>query len=388
MENNRVGINQLALLYLLAIAGGKFLTLPSILANDVGHDSWLVLAFGFLWDAICLTFLLWAIKLNKDSKFDLSAVLNKTVTKAVCKIVMALFFVIFIIRANILIASCYKMFAVTFDVSTNLIVFVAPVAALSFFAVKLGFNAVARTGQLLFGIVFISVLFLILSPVSQISLTSLLPAGEAGWGNIVKTSFERSFWFSDYLFFYFVMDSIEVKKGKVFSPVLVAFFVGALVSIGMNAVFVALYGSMAKDVDLAMSKIGVYFVSNSSNGRWDWLTLSIWLMSVFLKIIVFIYCAYKSLEKLFEFKSSKLNAYAVIFITLTLMLPMLISTDVVLSTVVAWGLIPFALLQYVLPIAMPFLVKAAQVKSGMTDLRRAIKNTARRSEKLKEATNE
>ncbi|MCM1194351.1 MAG: GerAB/ArcD/ProY family transporter [Firmicutes bacterium] len=388
MENNRVGINQLALLYLLAIAGGKFLTLPSILANDVGHDSWLVLAFGFLWDAICLTFLLWAIKLNKDSKFDLSAVLNKTVTKAVCKIVMALFFVIFIIRANILIASCYKMFAVTFDVSTNLIVFVAPVAALSFFAVKLGFNAVARTGQLLFGIVFISVLFLILSPVSQISLTSLLPVGEAGWGNIVKTSFERSFWFSDYLFFYFVMDSIEVKKGKVFSPVLVAFFVGALVSIGMNAVFVALYGSMAKDVDLAMSKIGVYFVSNSSNGRWDWLTLSIWLMSVFLKIIVFIYCAYKSLEKLFEFKSSKLNAYAVIFITLTLMLPMLISTDVVLSTVVAWGLIPFALLQYVLPIAMPFLVKAAQVKSGMTDLRRAIKNTARRSEKLKEATNE
>lgn len=36
MDKNRIGINQLALLYLLSIAGGKFLTLPSILAKDVG----------------------------------------------------------------------------------------------------------------------------------------------------------------------------------------------------------------------------------------------------------------------------------------------------------------------------------------------------------------
>lgn len=47
MEKNQVGINQLALMYLLSIAGGKFLNLPSILAKDVGHDSWLTLLLGF-----------------------------------------------------------------------------------------------------------------------------------------------------------------------------------------------------------------------------------------------------------------------------------------------------------------------------------------------------
>ena len=38
-----------------------------------------------------------------------------------------------------------------------------------------------------------------------------------------------------------------------------------------------------------------------------------------------------------------------------------------LSTVVQYGLIPFAVVQYALPIAMPFLTKAAQVKLGMVE---------------------
>jgi len=69
MDRNRVSMDQLALLYLLMIAGGKFLSFPSILAQDVGHDSWLVLCFSFLWDAICLGFLLWAISIWNFLKF-------------------------------------------------------------------------------------------------------------------------------------------------------------------------------------------------------------------------------------------------------------------------------------------------------------------------------
>ncbi len=362
MEKNKVGINQLALMYLLAIAGGKFLNLPSILAKDVGHDSWLTLLFGFVFDAVCLTFLLWAIKLNQKKQLDLSTILDKTVSKVVSKIIMVLFFVIFIIRTNILLASCYKLFAVTFDVSTNWIVYALPIAAIGFLAVQLGFNSIARTSQLLFGIIFLAVLVLILSPVTQVEFTSLLPIGEAGFGKIVGTFFKRSFWFSDYLFIYFVFDSIKVKNNRVFLPILSAFAVGAVMTIAMNAIFVSLYGSLSQDIELALSKIGVYFVSNSSNGRWDWITLSVWLISVFLKIMVFIYCAYKCLEKLFEFKSAKLNVYAVIFITLTLMLPMFVSTDMLLSTVVAWGMIPFCIVQYLLPISMPFLTKLANSK--------------------------
>lgn len=384
MEKDRISVNQFALMYLLLIAGGKFLKLPSILAADVGHDSWLTLVFSFLWDGICLTFLLWAIRINKDSQLDISKILNSTVSKAVAKIILVIFFVMFIVRNEILLASCYKMFAVTFDVSTNWIIYVIPVVALSLLALKLGFNSVARASQLLFGIIFICVVVLLISPVSQVDFGSLLPIAEAGIGKIMATSVTRSFWFTDYVFVYLLLDNVKVKK-RVFSPVLTAFAIGATLTIAMNAIFVALYGDLAPEFDLAMSKIGVHFVVDSSNGRWDWLTLSIWLISVFIKISVFFICAYKCLEKIFEFNPNKINVWAVVAITLLFMLPIFVPTEIVLSTVVTYGLIPFVIVQYALPIAMPFLIKAAQVKLNMSEtLYDSAKKAKRIARKVKE----
>lgn len=383
MVKDRVSVNQFALMYLLLIAGGKFLTLPSILASDVGHDSWLTLVFSFLWDGICLTFLLWAIRINKDSQLDISQILNNTVTKVVAKIILVIFFVMFVVRNNILLSACYKMFAVTFDVSTNWIVYVLPVVALAILALKLGFNSIARASQLLFGIIFICVLVLVLSPLSQVDFGNLLPIGEAGMGTIIATSVKRSFWFSDYVFVYLVLDNVKIKK-HVFSPVLTAFAVGALLTIGMNAMFVALYGSLASQFDLAMSKIGVHFVANSSNGRWDWLTLSIWLISVFIKIVVFFYSAYKCLEKIFEFNTSKINIWAVLAITLLFMLPIFFPIDIVLSTVVQYGIIPFLVVQYALPLCMPLLTKAAQAKINGESLTDGVKKAKRFARKVKE----
>lgn len=383
MTKDKISISQLSLLYLLLIAGGKFLKLPSILANDVGHDSWLAIAFSFLWDAICLVFLLWAIKINKESQLDISSILNNTITKVGAKIVLAIFFVIFIARNNILLASCYKMFAVTFDVSTNWVVYVLPVVALAVLALKLGFNSIARASQVLFGLIFLCVVALVIPPIAQAETGSLLPIGEAGWGKILSTSVTRSFWFSDYVFVYLLLDNVKVKK-RVFSPVMTAFVVGAVLTVLMNAIFVALYGSLAGSFDLAMSKIGVHFVSSSANGRWDWITLSIWLISVFLKIVIFFFCAYRCLEKIFEFKPNKINVWAIVAITLLYMLPIFFPTEIVLTTVVQYGLIPFAVVQYALPLSMPFLTKAAQVKLGLNEPLPSANAVGKKLRKVKE----
>ena len=362
MDKNRVKIDQLALIYLLIITGGKFLSLPSLLAGDLGHDSWVSMCFSFLWDGICLCFLLWAIKLNNKAKLDISAILDKSVSKVVSKIIFVIFFVLFMLRVNILLTSCYQMFSITFDVSTNWLVFVLPVAALSFFAIQRGFNAIARASQLLFGLIIISVIALLVSPFIEGDLSALLPIGEAGWGKILETSYLRSFWFSDYVFIYFVLDGIKAKK-HVFAPVLVAFGIGAALTVLLNAVFVSLFGYLAPDFQMAMSKIGVFSAASTTNGRWDWLTLSIWLISVFIKIIVFIFCAYKCVEKILDKNFVKFNFFVALFITLTLMLPMFVSVETLLSTFIVWMLIPFTVVQYLLPLFMPLLTKVALKKT-------------------------
>ena len=362
MDKNRVSIDQLALLYLLLITGGKFLSLPSILAGDVGHDSWLSMCFSFVWDGICLGFLLWAIKLNRSTNMDISTILNRSVGKVVAKVIFAIFFVIFVLRTNVLLSSCFQMFSITFDVNTNWIVYVIPIAALAFFAIHKGFNAIARTSQLLFALIFISAIALLVSPMIEVEWTELLPIAEAGWGKILETSFTRSFWFSDYIFVYFVLDGIKVKK-RVFSPIFVAFGLGAALAVLLDVVFVALFGHLAPNFDMAMSKIGVFSSASTTSGRWDWLTLSVWLLSVFIKVIVYIFCAYKCLEKIANKDFIKFNWIVAVIVTLTLMLPMFVSTQTLLSTVIAWGLIPFSIVQYILPLFMPLLTKVAQKRN-------------------------
>lgn len=355
--NNKVNVTQIALLMLLVITGGKFLSLPSILAKDVGHDSWLVLCINFLFDAVTLCFLLWAVRLNKKC-LGLDVILNKTVSPVVSKLVLTIFFVMFISRTILLLDSCYNTFAVTFDVNTNWILFVLPIVAVAGFAIARGFNSVARTAQILFALVIFSIIAILIYPTTETDFADLLPVGEAGFGKLMGVSFLRSFWFSDYIFIYFVLEDLQPRK-HLFSPVLTSFAVGVVLTVLLNAVFVALFGDLAKDSNLAMSKIGLFSVSESADGRWDWLTLTMWLTSVIIKIVIFIFCAYKCVEKIFEQHFAKINFIVLGVIGLCLLLPMVLSVSAFLDEFLYRCVIPFAVVQYLLPLAMPLLTKTA-----------------------------
>lgn len=364
MNRNQVNVSQLSLLLLLVITGGKFLSLPALLAKDVGHDSWLVLCVAFFWDLICLCFLLWAVRLNKQSlSFD--TILNKTLSKVVSKVVLAIFFVIFMCRVILLLDSCYNTFAITFDVNTNWVLFMLPIVAVAAFAILRGFNSIARTSQILFALVIIAIVSLLISPTTQAEFSQLLPLGEAGFGKIVGTAFLRSFWFSDYIFVYFVLEDIKPQK-RLFAPILVSFGVGVALTLLLNVVFVALFGEYAQYDNLAMSKIGLFSISESANGRWDWITLTVWLTSVMLKIIIFLFCAYKCVEKIFELHFTKVNLIVIAVMSSILLLPMFLPVSTLLESFIYWCVIPFAVIQYLLPLLMPLLTKRAN--SGFEEL--------------------
>lgn len=361
MDKDRVTVDQLALMLMLVIAGGKFLALPSILAKEVGHDSWIVMCMIFAVDAVCLCFLLWSVRLNKGS-LPVDRVLSLSLGKFVGKLLLAILFVVYMSRQIILIVSCYEMFAVTFDINTNWVFFVLPVVAVNIFALVCGFTSIARVSQLLFGLVTISVVALLVNPLLSVRWSHLLPVAEVGWGKLTTTAVKQSYWFSDYIFMYFVLDKVKVRK-HLYLPILSVFVVGAVITIFMDIVFVTLYGNFAPHFRLAMSKIGVFSLGDGASGRWDWLTLSLWVTSVLLKVTLFFYCAYKSLEKIFEFRHDKVNVFAIGIITLLLMLPMFVSTEKFTSVFLANTVIPFASVQFALPVAYPLFTRIATTKA-------------------------
>ncbi len=365
MNKHKVNISQISLLLLLVITGGKFMNLPSILAKDVGHDSWIVVCINFFFDAVCLCFLLWAIKLNKQNlSFD--KIMDKSITKVGSKIILTLFFIIFMCRVILLLDSCYNTFAVTFDVNTNWVLFMLPIVAVSAFAIMRGFNSVARTSQILFGLIFVAIVAILINPALKAKYTALLPLGEAGADKIFGSAFMRSFWFCDYIFIYFVMEDIKPQK-RIFTPILTSFAVGVVLTVLLNVVFVALFGDYAQYNNLAMSKIGLFSVSDSTDGRWDWLTLSVWLMSVIIKIVVFIFCAYKCIEKIFELHFAKTNFIVLGVIALVLLVPLFMPVSTLVETFIYWFVLPFAVIQYLLQLFMPLMVKVTNKKEEVAN---------------------
>jgi len=357
MDKNKVNVTQISLLLLLVITGGKFLSLPSILADDVGHDSWLVMVIAFTWDLVCLCFLLWGIKLNKN-KLGIDTVLNKTITKVGSKIVLLIFFVMFTCRTLVLVDSCYNTFAVTFDVNTNYILFVLPIIAVSGFAISRGFNSIARVSQVLFALILLSIVAILIFPTTQTQLSQLLPIGEAGAGKLFNSAFFRSFWFSDYVFIYFVLEDLKPQK-HVYAPVLTSFAVGVALTVLLDVVFVALFGEFAKYSNIAMSKIGLFSVSDSTDGRWDWITLTVWLTSVIIKVIIFTFCSYKCVEKFLGMHFTKINFPVLGVLALFMLIPMFLPATTLVEEFVHWCVIPFCIVQYLLPLSMPLLVKLA-----------------------------
>ncbi len=367
---NKVKIDQIALL--LIIPGGKLLALPAKLAQECGHDSWLVMLIMLAIDAVCITFLLWGLKHNTNN-LSLSAILQKTLGKVGEKIVLITMLLLLMSRVVVVTSSCYKLFDVTFSVQTNWVGFVLPILAVAFFAVSKGFQTVARVNELLFGLVLVAFVSLMVMPTVNLDFAELKPVGETGTEKILNTCADSTFWFCDYLFVYFVLADIDYtskrhQKGNtsrqkpLFAPLLIAFAVGAFLNIATNAIFVSIYGDVAKVTDLAMSKISMFSVSTSTSGRWDWLSVSMWSVSVLMRICIYVYCAYRACEYIFEVNTNKFNFAIASGIFIFTLLPLVLPVETYEDKVLAVLRYPFVLVQYVLPVAMPWLVKTANKK--------------------------
>lgn len=248
--NNNVNMRQLALILLVIIPGGKYLTLPAMLARQTGTDSWIVIATMLLIDLICLCFLLWAVGLNH--RYELKDILNMTVGRPVAKIVFVIFLAFVLIRMVTLMTSAYDVFSASFAVNTNWLGFFIPVFLLMTFSLSRGFNAIARVNEALFTIIIICLICMLVYPATNANWEELYPVA-TDIGKLKETMEDYSFWFSDYVFIYFLLSDIKSQKNV--APVtLICFITGSLFAVFMNTVFCALYGNTAQFYNPAMSK--------------------------------------------------------------------------------------------------------------------------------------
>ncbi|MEG1711108.1 MAG: GerAB/ArcD/ProY family transporter [Clostridia bacterium] len=364
INKNEIKITQIAMIIVVIMAGSKFLNVLTLIAAEAKQDGWLTLLLIYAVDYIALFCMLYAIKINTKG-LSLYEVLKSTIGIVATKIIFAMFFAYYMFRIMGLMTSVLNVFSATLTLKTNWLGFAIPIAIYIIVATKLGIKATARITELLGGAIILAAVLMITLSIKQTDLTELKPVLVNGFTPVFKAINDHTFWFADSLFIVFMIENVKGKKSFYLVPT-VAFIVGVVMTIGLYAVFYGIFGPITWMIDGAIDKVSQFNVQLTSNGRLDWLALVFWLLSVFIKLAIMSFCAFKSFDSIF-IKSTKSPSIVAItvYCALIVILPILFPMEACIRFLFRNGAGKYAalILQYLVPFLLPFLTKYATKKS-------------------------
>ena len=363
--NNSIKQTQIILLVIIVVSGGKFLSLPGLMAKLAGIDSWASMAIMFAVDLLGLAFILWAVHLNKGKTFD--EILSDTLTPVGAKIVFLFYAFFFILRIMGGLLDTQELISSTLSVVTNWVAFVVPVLLVIGFNVVRGARNIGRVSQIFFGFIFSSVVMILLLSLKNTDFSNLQPTFANGFGIVAKSAFDISFWFSDCLFILFMLGKIT-KTGHFSIKVSLAFLVGACTTILLDIIFLCLFGNLAEFSSSALAKVSGFNLTGSVYGRIDWIFVMIWASSIIIKCTLFLWCATMSLSHVFGVNNKKgyfvlFGAIGVVFVVLPLVLPI----KNIIVDFFCLGACKYITIfvQYVIPLAMPLLTFLSNKKTKL-----------------------
>lgn len=353
---------QLLMLMTVVISGGKFLSLPGIMAGHAGHDSWISMAILFAVDLICTMVMLFALGVSKG--LDINEIFTRSLTAFPAKALFVLYAVFFFARVTGGMLDMLELISSSLSVVTNWIAFALPtLAVITFMAVK-GLRNIGRVTQIFFFFIFGSVLLILLLSMGHTDFGNLLPIMPDGPSKVFDCALNVNFWFSDGVFLLFMAGRVKTTKGF-FAKTTGAFLVGAVATVCLDAVFLALFGNLAEYGTSALAKVSGFNITGSIYGRLDWVFVVLWMSSVIIKSTLFLWAAALSLGYVFGVSGQKsrliiMSAMSVLMIVLPLFFPM---ADVIrLALCEGWGKYVTAVAQYLVPLLSPLLVRAANRK--------------------------
>jgi len=364
---NCIKQNQLILLVIVVVSGGKFLSLPALVAKYAGRDGWISMAIMFAVDLICLLLVLWALNLNKGK--SLNQILSDTITPFGAKVVFLAYSLFFILRVMGGLIDMQELVSSTLSVVTNWIAFIVPILVVIGFNVVKGAKNIARVNQIFFPLIFASVILILLLSLKNTDFTNLQPHMVDGFGIVAKSAFDISFWFSDCIFILFLFGSIS--KGRFFTAkISLAFVLGAVLTILLNMIFLSLFGNIAEFSSSALAKVSGFNLTGSVYGRIEWIFVVLWASSIIIKCTLFLWSATVAFSYVIGVQKQK--GQTIIYLGISLLfvlLPLFVPIKDLIVNVFCAGAGKYVTIfvQYAIPSFMPLFVFLSNKKSKKAD---------------------
>lgn len=360
--NKNISMRQTGILILFSVFTTKLLLLPALMFEDVKADAIFSIILLFTLELLCLPILFKLKRKYPDKKFH--DILKKYLTSFVAKVIILILMFFVLIKSILTFSIVYVYFKQ--QIYQDEFVWIALVACIAVIshAVLGGLRPMARTMELLFGIVISGFVFcLAISLFTPISTPTFFvsPAKD-----VFYSLYKYAFTFGDFAFLFLIIDKIDYKKREEKKVYFYAIFAMVLV-LSLFFLFYSKYQVTAFMHNNALADLLVFSVKFNAVGRLDIVAmLTIMMITLFeIELMCYIFC--DGFTSLFPLLNKK---YAiVVFDVLFLLLYYVFigKYEIMVRSTVIWLPIVGVIVGYVLPLICFIISTIKRRKNEKTD---------------------
>lgn len=293
--NDNFRIRNVCLFFIAFLPATKIFLLPSVLVKVAGSDMWISSVINVALDALTLicALVLWQRYKGRDY-YD---ILTLNIGKVGAKIVYALYFIYFFIKAYTLVNE-QKLYVerTLYENTTNFFTFLPFFFFCGYIASKKLF-VLGRLADIMFLCTVIGLVILYALAFSNTDFGAVLPVGVNGAGKIVKGAFSSFNWFGDAVYLFFLMGRIPPEK-KAYAKLVPSYFAAGIFPVLCMLMFYGIFSSVAARQEFALTEIAKYSVAINNIGRFDYIAIFALLFSGSVAMCLPLYFATECIVKI------------------------------------------------------------------------------------------
>ena len=292
---------QFIFITLFLMLSTKVLTIHPLVFEYAGKDAFWSILFGMFIDLLMLVLVVILLKRNKDTTFF--KLLKKTFGCVIAKILLVILFVFITLKSIFLYQETYSFFLQILYTEIPPFMYVVPALFVTgYFAVK-GIKTISRTMEVFAVFILIGMLVCASTALNGSGLENITPFFENGIEPSLNGLLYQMFYRGNAVILLCFMGKIDFSKHFDLKLYLFTIIMSLLI-VGISLLFYMVYGPSVKYVEFTLADLPQYDPFVSDLGRFNWLSVVVCTVALFLTSSTFLYCLAQIGRWIFGFKRS------------------------------------------------------------------------------------
>ncbi|WP_239615993.1 GerAB/ArcD/ProY family transporter [Cohnella mopanensis] len=304
MDNEKISVRQIGVLVILAVIGDSILVSPALIAQSAKQDAWISGLFGVFVGMLIAGLIYYVSRLFPN--FTLMEFNRKILGKWAGGVVSLLFLCYFLMNTAAMSREISDFITTQMMPETPIWAIHLILVLLLLWGIRGGIETIARSAEMLFPCFFLFLICLLLFLTPQIKLEQIFPILPHGFKPILKGSiYTIAYPYADLIVFLMVLPSV-IRKKHANRDYALAAFIGGIVLVAVILICTLVLGSYIT----AHQRYPTYALAKKISignflERVEAFLTFIWIMSIFIKTILYGFAFVKGMSQLFNTKDEK-----------------------------------------------------------------------------------